>query len=69
MIQFFSSSIRGGLSYAGTRFAEIKEDQQIIYIDCTNLYGVGLSSPNLPHSNFRYVNQIEAAMENIMNIV
>ena len=66
MYDFFEQAIRGGISQISTRHAAANtpevpetynpdaEREQLIYIDCNNLYGVAMSQP-LPTGGFRWL--------------
>jgi hypothetical protein len=44
MVLFFERGIRGGVSFASTRSLTSSQDAQILYLDCTNLYGLSMCS-------------------------
>ena len=44
MVLFFERGIRGGVSFASTRSLTSEQDAHILYLDCTNLYGLSMCS-------------------------
>ncbi len=59
MFLHLEKSVRGGVSYASTRYAERKEGEQVLlYGDATNLYGKAQTS-YLPYSDYKYLSAEE----------
>ena len=57
-VTFFESSLRGGVAYANTRYVIRKEGEEIIYLDASALYAVGMQLP-LPVSDFAWMTREE----------
>ena len=58
MVDMVKGGIRGGVSVITKRYAQATESSQIVYLDCSNLYGFALSKP-LPVDDFRWMTNDE----------
>ena len=64
---FFEQGMRGGVSYINKRYSEASKNKHILYLDMNNLYGNAMSE-YLPHSNSKWVKDINKVKQKLMNI-
>ena len=65
MILLLKNIIRGDISSVmGDRYVKSSDTEQILYQDCTNLYGHSMSEP-LPYDEIKFDNNVE--LEDIIN--
>ena len=64
---FFEQGMRGRVSYINKRYSEASKNKHILYLDMNNLYGNAMSE-YLPHSNSKWVKDINKIKQKLMNI-